>query len=245
MKFIHLSLTSIALGFVLSSAQSAPITWSSATNISGDTNVVTTGSLVRAFNLGTTGVQSTTVNGVTFDPFAVPNDLGTGSVTNGNFTLGFRGGREANNTIFGSSSAPFSSLSSSYKSLLESGAGDGVFNTSARLTLTISGLSSGTAYSFQWWTNDSGKNLPDGTTTATSGSSVVLDFNTTNTGGGLGQFATGTFTADAATQVITFTTSSEVALLNGFQLRAVPEPSTWAAMLIGAASLLAFRRRKS
>jgi hypothetical protein len=182
-----LALLTVSLLAAFSPAtRAATIIWSSPTNITGDSNVVTAGSLVGAFNLGTAGVPSTTVNGVTFAPFAVPNDLGTSTVTVGNFSIGFRGGRFADNTAFGSSSGAFASLSSSYQTLLRSGVDDSSFNASPRITLTMSGLTIGVVYSFQWWANDSARALDDGATTATSGTSVVVDWNTTNTAGGGG-----------------------------------------------------------
>jgi hypothetical protein len=57
-------------------------------------------------------VTSATVNGVTFAPLTVPDDGGSGSVTVGNFTINFENERVASNAV-GSTSAPFTSLSSS------------------------------------------------------------------------------------------------------------------------------------
>src|SRR5205823_11217888 len=104
-------------------------------------------------------------------------------------------------------------------------------------------LTVGQNYTFEWWSNDSGPRFFPYTTTATTsgGSSVALNDNTTGfVAGGLGQYATGSFTADNSTQVITFSGESATPLLNGFELRqlgsvVIPEPSTWMA---GFASLL-------
>ena len=63
-------------------ARAGPITWGSATNISGDTDVVTTGTLVGALNPGPFGVPNTTVNGVTFQAAAFTHPF---SDTFGNF----------------------------------------------------------------------------------------------------------------------------------------------------------------
>lgn len=183
------------------------------------------------------------MNGVTFAPFAIPSG-GTGSVSVGNFTLGFAKSRDADNTAFGASSAPFSSLSTSYKSLLQSGVVDSDINgTGGRITLTMSGLSVGTTYTFQWWSNDSQPVLVPGSTTATSGNSVALDYNSTNAAGGVGQFAVGTFIADSSTQVITFSNSADWPVVNAFQLRAIPEPATAGMLAAGLVCLLARRRR--
>ncbi len=202
------------------------------------------GTLVGAFNLHEFGVAARTVNGVTFAPFAVETTASPGSVTNGNFTLAFAQTQYAHNTGFGSTNSPFTFLSSSYKTLLQSGASDLNTPETSKITLTIGGLSIGSSYLFQWWTNDSGQMLLGGLTTASSGNAISLDANTTDTNGGVGQFALGTFVANASTQVITFTNSSDTPLLNAFQLRAIPEPSTGVILLGGVAFLAARRRRR-
>ena len=101
----------------------------------------------------------------------------------------------------------------------------------------------GAQYSFQWWENFSAHN-GELHTTATAFNAVTLDTNPTNTEGGLGQFALGSFTADAATEAITFNSTDPEGIVNGFQVRQVPEPSTWAMLAFGAASLLARRRSR-
>jgi hypothetical protein len=219
------------------------ITWSAAQNISGDADVSTAGTLVGAFNVGGSGLGSTTVNGVTFNPFV----LSGSSATSGNFAFAIATSFAANNTV-GSALAPFSSLSASYQTLLSSAAGD--FTTP--FTLTMSGLTVGHSYAFEWWSNFSNSDGLSTLTTATAGGSgVTLNTNTntggTGLGGGLGQFATGTFTADAATQVVTFSSANQDAI-DGFQLRsvespsAVPEPASL--ILFGSAALgLALHQR--
>ena len=49
-----------------------PITWGSATNISGNSDVSTSGTLMYAYNIGGAGVSSATVNTVTFASYAFP-----------------------------------------------------------------------------------------------------------------------------------------------------------------------------
>ena len=67
-------LLAIATGLATSiTAHAAVITWGAAQNITGDSDVSLADSLVRAFNLDGSGtVASTTVNGVTFEPFGIP-----------------------------------------------------------------------------------------------------------------------------------------------------------------------------
>jgi hypothetical protein len=80
---------------------------------------------------------------------------------------------------------------------------------------------------------------------ALTGSSTVLDYNTTEAVGGIGQFAIGTFTADSTSQVLGFSSPTETPQLNGLSLRvtAVPEPAS-VAMTMGAAGLFLMRRRR-
>ena len=120
-------------------AYGAAITWGPAMDISGDSDVTTAGSLVTALNFGATGVPSVTVNGVLFGAFPVPN----GGVI------------FSSNTAFGSSSTPFSSLSSDYQTLLKSG-----FAASGEFQLNLQGLTVGQTYLFEWWSNDAALALP-------------------------------------------------------------------------------------
>ena len=235
-----LGLFAAAASLVLTATtHAATITWSAPTNISGDTDVITTGTLVTARNLSQTQVTST-VNGVFFDIFPVPNGtnaiVGLPNVANfGIFDL------ESSDTAYGSNIAPYNALSTSYQTLLSSGAGS---STGSTLTLTLLGLTNGTPYLFQWWTNDS--DLTYGgvnSTTASANNSVTLDENTTNAVGGIGQWASGSFIASGTNQAITF--SGPRPEISAFQLRTVvPEPSSFilAAFGLGGVGLVALRK---
>jgi hypothetical protein len=230
-------------------SHAASITWGPATNISGDSDVTTAGSLVVAFNMGSTSpsnVSPATVNGVTFASFVTS----TTPTMVGNVTLTRPSGTFQSNTSFGSTLTPFSSLSSSYQALLQSG--DGSFGD---MTLAIGGLTVGQTYLFQWWSNDSGLLGPthaNYTTNAkASGTSSIRGLNdntsgATGTPGGLGQFAIGTFVADSATETIVFSGTADFPLINAFQVRAVPlPPAVWAGlgMLAGLGGMRWWRRR--
>lgn len=221
-------------------AEGSVITWGSPTNISGDTNVSTSGTLVAAFNMNG---PAATVNGVTFASWTFTSN--TTSTTLGNFTFS-----ESSHILaysgLGAGSPPFSNLSSGYQSLLSTAISSDDNNT---LTLTMSGLTVGHQYVFEFWVNGSNTAGTDNfRTTATAPNSVSLDDNTTNAIGGTGQFVIGTFTCGDPTEVISFTgtDTTQAPTVNAFQLRditAVPEPSTLALLGVGA-GIAVFRRKK-
>jgi hypothetical protein len=211
---------SVLGGIAMRSADAATITWGAATTIVGDTDVDTVGTLFQAANFAG---NTSTVNGVQFDAF-------TGN-TNGNISVNY--GQEFA-TNFGSGQDPFFSLSSDYKELLRSG---GIFATN----VTISGLSNGTEYSIQYWANDS---RTQGATRTMLVGGVTLDLNDTDADGGVGQWVSGTFTADGSTQSFTLAEGTNHTYSNAMQVRVVPEPSTLAGLGIIGAGLAAVIRRR-
>lgn len=207
-----------------SSVNAATIVWGSPTNISGDSDVSTNGTLLSAVNPGLYGSmgQATTVNGVNFIAWATGGG-GVPTDPSGLFTLTPAPGFGIFTTSgLGSASAPFSALSSAYRVLLDgadyaSNPSQTQFNGS--ITMTINGLAVGNGYEFQWWFNDS-RPFSTGPLRASTGvSSVLLDPNTTDSAGGLGQHVTGTFVADAVTQDILFSTTGNAVGHSGYQLR--------------------------
>jgi hypothetical protein len=128
----------VGLPLLSHTARAGSITWGTPQNISGDSDVSTTGTLIGAFNVGGPASggpavpNNTTVNGVTFVGFPLS---GNNSVS-GNFSFSSSAGFGSNNDDV-SGSPPFSTLSPSYQTLLESLAG----NITDPFTLTISGLS--------------------------------------------------------------------------------------------------------
>jgi MYXO-CTERM domain-containing protein len=233
MKFRQAALLAVIfMGFgFLNSVEGAIITWGTPTTISGDSDVITDGILVSAIDISTNAINPT-VNGVTFVS-------GTGAA-------GFSSGTVQN--TFGSASAPFSGLSSSYKDLLMSGifSYDGN-NPAPMFTLTLTGLTINNTYKFQVWRNESVIDGANRQGDVVAGNSVTLDQNSTEAAGGVGQFVVGTFVADATTQAIAFSGGNVINLANAYQLRdvtvVVPEPTGALLALLGLIGLVASRRR--
>lgn len=243
------SVTTVVAFAVLGSTAEAgifsPIVWSSATNITGDNDVSTNGSLVYACNIGAPGVQNATVGGVTFNAFAWPTGNGPGASL-AQVTFQESPGDLNSSNVLG---AP-SSLSSGYQGLLGSG---GTATNPATITATLGGLTIGNTYELQVWSSNSSNGnggifvLFDRTTFASGGNQVILDANTTNTAGGLGQYVRGTFTAVSQEQTFTMDGTGGVPLINAFQLRDITAsgvPGTGFAAIVGALLPGARRRRR-
>ena len=150
-SLLRFLLSTTAIAALVTSSAAAPITWGSASNISGDSDVNTLGTLVAAFNVGPNGVPDTTVNGVLFQGFPVVTF--SSGATSGNFAFTTMPITSSflSESDFGSAMPPFSNLSAPYQTLLSSGTG----TPQGVVVLTISGLSLGTLYQFQWWDNNS------------------------------------------------------------------------------------------
>jgi hypothetical protein len=228
-------------------AQNATVNWGlGPQTISSDSDVSTLGTLVDAFALGNSGISSTTVNGVTFVPFVFPDFSfsNPNTVTSGNynFTEDEGGGLLVNYSGLGTGAGAYLALTPAYQTLLGNGGGSTAPTT---LALTISGLTVGQTYLFQWWDNNSSQsssfNGYELNTVGSAGDSVTLSGNPSDTTGDVGQFAIGTFIANDVTQVINFDGSSADGntsdpMLNAFQLRVadVPEPTVYALFGLGA-----------
>lgn len=228
-------------------SHAATVTWGAAQNISGDTDVSTLGTLVQAASIGSSDDPGSTVNGVLFAPFVMNN--GPSPNISGHFTMSPAGSFIGGGNQFGYNAAPYNTLSTAYQTLLNFG---DYTNSNDTTNLTLTGLTFGKQYLFEWWTNESGGTSQAPFTipvTATSGNAVTLLANTTGTHGGTGQFAIGTFVADGTTQLISFqgtasASSTEEALLLR-DITGAPEPGTWTMLGLGLPALLGFRRRRA
>ena len=183
----------------------AAVTWGPATTISGDADVSTNGTGLYAY-AGT----AATVNGVSFT--AVSSGTTWGSVT--------LSGLGSTYNAFGYAASPFGGLSSAYSNVLSGGA-----YGSASGTVTLNGLTPGHAYTVQIWQNDSRNSSSTWTRNETwsssGGNAVTLNYNTTQNGGGVGQYATGTFNANSTNQMIAFSAGTTGASGTSGQINAI------------------------
>ena len=160
-RFLPSCLLAPVFVLVACHADAALFSWSAPTNIVGDTDVLTAGSVVGAFNVGDGGVTSASVNGVTFNPFAVDSTGGpVNNVSVGNFNLSTPDFFFSDNLLYGSASSPFSGLSASYQTLLRSATSVSNFVINpATFDLNISSLTFGNQYKFQWFASASGPGI--------------------------------------------------------------------------------------
>jgi hypothetical protein len=210
------SVTSAPVTVTLATVPEPPsqgVSWGLAATGLGDSDVATNGTGIVAFGAVPGGV---TVNGVLFNVFAPADVVGifetnagglnsaeagitnvTGAVTttltegNGGAIYWYYG--------FGSVNPPFSSLSTSYQTLLayangDDGEGDDPW------TLQFSGLTPGHVYEVQIWADDSriyGGDRYDALSDSFYGDPAhTIGFNDTGADGGIGQYIIGTTTAD-------------------------------------------------
>lgn len=189
----------------------AGIVWNGAVTIAGDTDVITNGVAIYAYDWAG-GNQ--TVNGVTF--------AGTSSTSGASPNLGLAvsvGGINNNGTAFGSTAAaPFTGLSAAYQGLLKGG--DYASSGGALFTVTLNDLVPGDEYLVQVWVNDDRSGEETRTETAGGSNAVVLAYNFIQAAGGVGQYAVGVFTVATTNQSFTLLGAASTQL-NALQVRNV------------------------
>ncbi len=164
---------------------SGGITWGTNVTISGDSDAFTGGTLLYAYDWA--GANAI-VNGIAF--------TGTSSSSAGtNVSIS---GIGSNYHGFTSGTAPFSTLSSTYQSILVGGEYGG--NVAA--TVTLKNLTAGRIYAVQVWVSDprGGGSLPGRNENVLGYNQVNLAYNVPPAAGGVGQYAIGVFTAGGTTQ---------------------------------------------
>lgn len=216
MNVIKLALVSVAL-MGSSLAMSAPIIWGSAQNTTGALDVLTSGSLVEAFNAGSSA-GPVTVNGVTF----ANTDALLPLTTTQNMLNGANSGDAGYNQLLNT---------------VDFGGG-----VSTSLSIGGGNLLAGSNYLLQVWFTDlrtccSGRNMIFGDGL---GGNVTINA----AGAGLGQFAVGQFTASAASQTLALIQGGNFANvhLTGYQVRMLedvnPVPVPAPLSLLGLGLLL-------
>ncbi len=221
--FLTGTILGLFVGSLANHTRAASITWGAPQQISGDSDVMTNGTLDRAYGLGSSG---DTVNGVTFGSI-LPTDSTniSGLINNGTFGSG--------------------PLSGPYANLVSNGIYD---NDSG--SITLNGLVTGDSYEIEVWVNDS--RSPENTRSETISGSPTILFGS-QTGNGLGHFIVGTFIADSTgSQALDFEAANGgIVQVNALQLRvlsaSVPEPSSFILSGIAVAGMMVYtgRRRKA
>jgi len=177
------------------------VTWDTAHNITGDSDVLKTGTLVYAYAFGN---AEATVNSV---PFSLGNVSGGGTdVTFGYATASYSG------AYFG----PDAGLSTAYNTILT-----GANWTYTAFPLTLNHLTPGISYMVQVWSNNNNPNTGSTDYTSLDGGVHLLGKMAAN--GDRGQYATGSFTASGTSQVIAVGGTPQE-LINAIQVRTVPDP---------------------
>ncbi|MGC8553825.1 MAG: hypothetical protein ACP5O7_13345 [Phycisphaerae bacterium] len=216
-RTIMATAATLAAAWAVAPANAALITWSPAADVSAPADVSTTGTLVEAYSFSnaTGAATSPDVNGVTFTGVAATGKNSVSFGSNGD-TLAATNPGTSNVDGYNGFLYPSAITDTGYRSLLTSAAYESTNTTGGVLTLTLNSLTVGSTYQFEMWVNDSrsssvssfnnGKNRSVNVYPGTSSSDNVIlkyqtpaDTSTTNYGG---QFATGTFTADATSEAI-------------------------------------------
>jgi hypothetical protein len=210
----------------LGACQGAVVTFAPAQGITGDADVATHGTPVYAYSLGsaTLGTGTHTVNGVDFvgiDPGA--NAAGTvsvGSLSFVNWNYGIH------SSVFGSASAPFSTLSSDYKTILQSAKFDGrTLNGTEGVKVILNGLVEGEDYQVQLWSNVSLAQIRTMSWIGDGGTTGTLTDNSTGSDGGVGQYMIGTFAASGTSQDLNLSNTSDgFGKINALSLRMISTP---------------------
>lgn len=202
-------------------AHAANITFTAPATSAGNSDVLSMGGQVYAYDWGT----ATTVNGVAFTASTATGNVGSGSIT----LAGFQNAAAA---LFVSTSAPYTNLSSAYQNLLKCAVYSNTATAGFIGTATLNNLQMNHAYALQVWVNDSRggvySNRLEWIYDGNGGATNLLSLNTSHTNGGVGQYIWGTFTADGASQTFVLDNdapgnpaNNNILQLNAVQLRDV------------------------
>lgn len=210
-KLITAATLALAAGALTNLSHAAPISWSTPLDTADASDIVNNGVFVEAFNMGA-GASDITVNSVDFAATNAILSLSAGA----SFLNGATSGDAA------------------YDDLLDSlDYGNG---TSYSFDIGGGNLKIGTKYTIQAWFTDLRGCCSGRTMVLGDGGANTVGINAT--GGGLGQFAIGTFIADATTQTLSLASPGfRNVHLNAYQVREVPVPATLVLMGLGLLGL--------
>ena len=167
------------------------ITWGTNVTISSDSDVFTNGTLLYAYDWAN---SNTMVNGVSF--------TGTSSANAGNVSISGIGSYYGG---YNSSTAPFSALSSTYRSILVGGE----YGGASVATVTLNNLTAGHTYAVQVWVSDPRGGGTAGRTERVLGyNQATLAYNVPPATGGVGQYSTGVFTAAGGSQTFSLSATN-------------------------------------
>jgi hypothetical protein len=200
-------------------AKAAVVTFSSPAYCTADSDVATVGGLSYAYCFAT---SSQNVNGVLFTAQSSTTTLGGGNVSLSGFST-------RNGTVFYTATSPFGDLSAAYATALR---GAVYQSPGSSTTVTLNSLLPGHKYVVQVWASDPRSNFPLRSEAIYDGESAVtnvLDYNSTDADGGVGQYIIGTFTADnngyqnfyLDVTDPNYVTNSSIPQMNAIQLRDV------------------------
>jgi hypothetical protein len=225
-KQLKTLLTVVAVSAFALQSGAAVINWGvGAIDISAEADIVNQGTLVAAENQDSGSVTPLTINGVTFGYHGE-----SGNIT---YSSGRQYGPLGHN---GDDSA----LGTDYGTLLNGVSWDE--DNGGTYTVTFDNLTSGQDYMVQIWAANPNQDTQTVSWNDGNGNSVGLLADTTSGGGGVGQYAVGTFTAGATSESIFGTTNTGNPFFNAVQVRAIPEAASVGMLGLGAGLLLAARR---
>ena len=188
--------------------------------------------------------------------------LGTGAAGGGqNLQFYYKGGTQTTTNAVNQYGDPDAYFYSSFTTLSPDGGNfvalDGDSSYFGQVSQTINGLTAGQSYllKFSWGatqlknrSGDTTEQLAIGFGSSTASTAVVANPSGAFTGWFNESF---TFTATSASQVLSFMSVGTpgglppIAVLDGVSLNAVPEPATWALMLVGFGMVGAAARRRT
>jgi hypothetical protein len=167
------------------------ITWGTNVTDSGDSDVFTNGALLYAYDWAN---SNTTVNGAAF--------TGTSSANPGNVSISGIGSYYSG---YSTSTAPFSALSSTYRSILTGG----MYGGAVVATVTLNNLTAGHTYAVQVWVSDPRGGGTAGRTENLLGyNQATLAYNVPPALGGIGQYSIGVFTAASGSQIFSLSATN-------------------------------------